>query len=1219
MKLNNLVRINETALLADAVNFDMIADQEKNLKLCQGFVFNYDQKNLKSSTVGVLDAVRRSYHSQNEPNVHLLVQDYGKGKSHFGLVLANFFKQPYESKEVQGTLEQIRLATSEYPAILADLQAYKQRNPKHLVICLSGDRGDLKQNFLRSLRQTLETEGVSGSIAQRFCSEPLQFLERLDTEQLAIAEKYLKKIDNPYGDIESMIELLRHDNYHVIPTVIDISRQFTIGGYAINFEANLDLEDILEDLLKKLCSGKNPQFAGILILLDELNAYLQNWASNPATAGGMALQNITNFCENHKGRIALISFTQIKPSNAAAVPRNFKEIESYKKLISRLELSRSTYEPVSSLELVFSKLIVQENPTVWEEFRDRWNSTLLDESRTACEKRITFYREGKRDFKKFHHDFASKCFPLHPLTAYLLCNLDFTQGRTAIQFVKYDVRNFIQNEPVEIEGKLNYIRPVVLVDAFIDNFSNHSKYTDYKKAFDSVIGAASSEEITLLKAIFLFYISGSKLTKPDGEKHEEILSVLTGLSEMKVKIALDQLCNNRRAIYKLANNTYSFYSGFSILDLEQEIDKELAEDKYYNRKKPTIDQVLIYCREHLEEYFKATTITAMEFVDQNKLISDEWQFEYKIYSINGFQKALLRDKTLQETPAKGIFAYVLAETETELKPLRDEIDQLLIESSIRSQISVAIPQQGAMDIAHLLLKRDKLNEKTSAQKQNYGEAFSQFTEQIQQQIDQGLKKIFDNCTYHSYGSQKLPLADRKKPERLVSALLQELYSLVPPVEKIDKIALKSSSGTKILGFVAKQLLLDTLSENLPGKEYNNLIDPIFVSAWGLLKKTSKKYLVQEPNNQKVRSAWDEISKMTKLGSKYEEKSVYIATIWDKLSSPPYGYNEFTFTILFTAWLAYHRNEIYLRGRFGIAQNKTEQISIQIKPINDWANTNILDKPKEFVNKWILTTKPELIRRQPSPYPEIPDSVDFDSAEKYIDQIDVFLKLGNTDSQKISEIKEKQKQLQDGIKKIDTWFKSIKKAETLDPNSGIAELVNIYRSLGQPPAIVLISGTINVTPSQQQRDRQSKALEMVMGKIELIINQLTQRAKFLNTEKDCGAYEVELKQYLEYIKKIPNLAYLIEKLNDSQKVVHQRIEELRKLQDNANISQPISQVSQGKVRTNPSHYNPDNQKIQEESEEKKKENRANQIIELFDKLPPEEKLSVYELLKEYLPN
>ncbi|WP_313707502.1 hypothetical protein, partial [Planktothrix agardhii] len=111
MQLHQIVRINESGIVANAVNFGMMADADKNLQLCRGFVFNYNQGHPKSSTLGVLDAIQKSYQSVNQANIHLFVQDYGKGKSHFALVAANYFKQLLDSPEVEGILDQIKIAS----------------------------------------------------------------------------------------------------------------------------------------------------------------------------------------------------------------------------------------------------------------------------------------------------------------------------------------------------------------------------------------------------------------------------------------------------------------------------------------------------------------------------------------------------------------------------------------------------------------------------------------------------------------------------------------------------------------------------------------------------------------------------------------------------------------------------------------------------------------------------------------------------------------------------------------------------------------------------------------------------------------------------------------------------------------------------------------------------------------------------------------------------
>lgn len=984
-------------------------------------------------------------------------------------------------------------------------------------------------------------------------------MEGLDAEQLAVAEEYLASIGNPDGDLTSLIQLLKDDNYQVIPRVVEISRELT-SGFPINFEADLNIEEILEELIDNYCSGENRYFEGILILLDELNAYLQSWANNPAAVGGMALQNITNVCEKYKGKIALMSFTQISPSNAKAIPLRSQEIQTYRKLTSRLELNPSTYEPISSLELVLSNLITSQNDSLWKRFIERWNATIFAESREAYEKRISIYKERNWGLENFYKILALNCFPLHPVTAYLLCNLDFTQGRTAIQFIKEDVKTFIAEESVENKGKLNYIYPIQLVDAFEDNFSNYSKYPDYRKAYDSVIASADAEEIIVLKGIFLFYVSGSKLIKSDKEDHLDILSMLTGLSPLKVKQALDMLTKTRRVIYQLPNKTYGFYSGFSITDLEEEINNEVNNEKLSGQQY-SLQKVLEYCHTHLLTYIKSKTISATYFVDTNKLLNKDWQFENKVYTVSEVIEIIDSGKLPKSKEAKGIFGYVLAETESELQNFRAEIDDLLQASSISYQMAIAIPRKGIQEVATILQKLQKLTERSSNEKQTLGQAYSQLVEQYQQQIEQKLNEIFKSCTYHCSILYKIPGSEREKPERIISELLKELYPLVPPVNSSDKMALSSPSGSKIIGNAAKWLLADSLTpQSFPDNSYKNVIDPIFTNQWGLLKKTSQKYLVQVPTQERVREAWNKISEITELNENLS-KSWELSIIWYELSNPPYGYNEFTFTILLAAWLAYHRTEVSLKGGFGIPKRKNDLVSIQNKPLKEWAkNTDIFVKPKDFVNKWIIKTKAELIRRLPSVCPEIPLSVNYDEARQYLQEIENYLQSDNLDPLKVKEIKNKQKQLNNGIEKINDWFEPIKAANKIFDSAEIEQLLLFYSSLIKKQELSQLpnkEGSTNVCPTQKQQEQYSQTLQNARNKLEELVNKYPQRAKSLKTSEQYGVYKVKVQNAIEQLQKIDDLPNrFITILESSQEDAKASVEAL---QEQEKIDRCLSQI------------------------------------------------------------
>ncbi|MEH2178489.1 hypothetical protein [Nostoc sp.] len=1138
MLLNQLVEINEKGSIASSVNFGMLDDLEKNLRLCESFIFNYDSTKPELSTVGILDAVRRSYHSPNQPNIHLMIQQYGKGKSHFAIAVANFFKKPFHSQEVQGILSQVEKATSaKNQAISEGLKLFKQnQRHQHLVICLSGDQGgDIRKQFLQQLVKNLEEAGIQDSLAQHICSEPLRYLESLNPENRAKAEQYLQNISNPDGDLNSLIRLLRENNSGVLSSVKKVA--FQITGFTPDFTADINIEVIIEDLLKNYCTGQNAHFQGILILFDELNYYLKSWAADDIGAGGTALQNITNICENYKGKIALLSFTQIHPGRALGISAN--AIPEYQKIATRLApKDGTTYDnPTSSLELVIENLLLVKNASTWQTFRSQWHNTLRREAETAFERRIKIYKNKGWSFEEFYTHLSEGCFPLHPLTAYLLCNLDFTQDRTAIQFIKGYVKNFIAIQPLENVGKLNYIYPIALVDTFIENFSNYPVYTNYKKAVELVAGAENPDELIVIKALFLYEASGENLTKSDREDHQEILVALTGLTKLKLQTALDKLEKERDLIYYRPEiKLYRFWEGTNPTGIQEEIEEKI---KYQTT---SINDVVTYCGQIsiLKQYPSNDTMTATHFVKNNKLVSEDWRFELKIYSIDEFIRALENNRTIRDTKERGILAYVLAETQEELQVFRNTISNYLSKSPIKNRIAVAIPTEETGNLARVILKIKVLDETDAADKRLFGTAYKQLLQRWQEEINTRLKRLLNDCTYHCVGIDKIPSAEQRKAQRVISVLLQDLYSFVPPVDEIDKMRSGHLTGKKIVGWTAKQIFIeDNLSQQtLPDRSYSTVIDQIFVKLWGLFKKTSDKYIVQEPTHEKIRAAWDEISEMTDLEG-LPQKVIDLDKIWQVLSTPPFGYSEYNFTILLAGWLAIHRKEVSLKGYIELS-SKRLNVTLKTQSLKDWGNTDILQNPTAFVDDWIVKQKSKLIRRQQAERPISVSLINYyDEAQQYLEAVTAFLESNEPDELEKEELTKNRKQVSAAVAEIDKWFQPVQAVENLPREAQLAALLPLYPQLRKrsPNNLIL--------PTQQQCDRFSQAFQTVSKKIDQLVAAENKRAESLSSEQACNTYKIEIQGIIDQITQIADLPpHLIESLQNALHTSNIRLTDIR---------------------------------------------------------------------------
>ena len=73
----------------------------------------------------------------------------------------------------------------------------------------------------------------------------------------------------------------------------------------------------------------------------------------------------------------------------------------------------------------------------------------------------------------------------------------------------------------------------------------------------------------------------------------------------------------------------------------------------------------------------------------------------------------------------------------------------------------------------------------------------------------------------------------------------------------------------VLKSFTEKLLADNLTTRLPDNTYS-FVDPVFVSRWKLLKKTSQRYSAQEPSHERIKAAWDVISNMADLGAQAEK-------------------------------------------------------------------------------------------------------------------------------------------------------------------------------------------------------------------------------------------------------------------------------------------------------------------------------------------------------------
>ena len=488
-------------------------------------------------------------------------------------------------------------------------------------------------------------------------------------------------------------------------------------------------------------------------------------------------------------------------------------------------------------------------------------------------------------------------------------------------------------------------------------------------------------------------------------------------------------------------------------------------------------------------------------------------------------------------------AYVIAETNEEISLLERDIKKLIEQHPYRDQIVVAIAQRPVEELGELLLMQQTANKLSS---QEFGAALTQLREQYTKQIQRETKELFNSFTFYCHIIEDIPIRDHASASIVVSEILERSYSLIAPTGGV--FGLKSNIASEVIGDITKRLARgEVYAKDLPTKAiFKNIIDPVFVRSWGLLRLTNQQYKVTVPSEKNVKAAWEKLSTMTALADTQEEKAVELKQIYETLSASPYGYNPYTFTILLAGWMAYHRSEIFLKGALGIA---ARQQSVVIKPLKDWGdtNTNIFDKPKEFINKWILAgdKSPLLIRRKASVEPTIAEVSDYSIAKQKIEEVSNFLNNSAT-PEKYQTLSEQYQSLEKACIAIEQQFEPVGRVENLIESTSISSwsdiqvFLDLFSNL-QSNLVPVTEGGLTIMISAEQDRRYKQAGISALEKINEAIEIEGDRHTKLTTEEACGVHKANLTQAINQLNQIENipprfLQVLEKSLSSTEKVI-----------------------------------------------------------------------------------
>jgi hypothetical protein len=570
LAIKDLVTVDEQAEFRNDVQLSSFDDPDLNLALLRSYLFSASEPGDAGtdsrviSTVRLLERIKEAFLSERSENRLVAIADYGHGKSHLALAFANYFSRPTKSTELTVLLTKLDSAVAD-PARSSQFHDFKQSQGEFLVVRLRGDMpGTLREQFLAGLRRALGEHEATRTVFMPFWfTEAESFLQAILPEERAKADAFLAQRDQSLALLLDSIGKGR-DVYGLCREVFKHLR-----GYLPDFGGEVALASAVSWAAESFC-GEGKPLGGMLILFDEFSRYVRRSAR--ANAAG-DLQDLLNGVESQRRRVVFLAFALNDPVSvandlglgAAALGELLHEL-------TRLP-DRARYTLYTLLESVIHSYLRQSDVAWARLLEDRKVRPALASatdialiSYTGRYERILHW-----NLERFQEVVGKGCFPLHPLTTTLLCNLRFSAGdtvgvpRTVLGFIMQELEARSE-QPAIVEGRINWVLPIRLVEYFESRLSARA-YQAYEGALAAAGDGITQDHKRVLQALLL---QEAAVIDAKGRAQISLVAEAVGLGEEEARQGMKSLAKANTIRYDDLRDRYLLRASTERPDLLQE-------------------------------------------------------------------------------------------------------------------------------------------------------------------------------------------------------------------------------------------------------------------------------------------------------------------------------------------------------------------------------------------------------------------------------------------------------------------------------------------------------------------------------------------------------------------------------------------------------------------------------------------------------------------------
>ncbi|MBR3316188.1 MAG: hypothetical protein IKG21_00010 [Atopobiaceae bacterium] len=728
-----------------------------------------------------LEEIIRDIIVSSNQRAKLLVGAYGKGKSHVVLaaLTAMWVKDASSFSRILEAYKERGLGFGE------TFEQFVSEGKRLLPVVVSGSTSDLRHSLLHALRNALRFAGLDDLMPSTNYDGAINVLKRWKDDYPDTLKRFEELTGNSSASIVSRLRSMDTAAYELFASAYP---DLTSGG---TFDAldGAEVIDVYERVLKGL---ERHDIDGIYVVYDEFSKYLETSLDRATFEDTKLLQDFAEAC-NRSGidrqlHLLLISHKSLSNYIDSNLPK--EKVDGWLGVSGRFREIEMADDANQYYRLLSSAIV--KNDDLWKQWlaeRGGENKRRLDDVG------LRYVGQGL-----FDNDVISMitygCFPLHPLTTYLLARMSekiAQNERTLFTFICSDEENTLcdalkaKDAFVAPDYVYAYFEPLLRKEFYASPL--HRTY-ELARASMSKVDNASLERRIIMTIAAIDIVAQYDRVAPT---RQTIIDIYTdcGYESFEVNDALDNLVANDSVVYLKRSNAYLKLKETSGVHIDNEVSDRAAK----LRNATTFTDLL-------NKIMRGKALYPSRYNEERAIVRYfDCGFASQA-STNGWKRG---ERILTDTSGDGEVVAICAETPDELESMKEMAKDSL---SAKLMTVIVFPRR-YVDVADAAFRLEAARQLKAEAEADVvlAEEYEIVVEDYEEIIDDFVAGYFrpelGRSLYYIGASQEKGITRKRRLSEALSILCDEAYCDTPRItsEALNKNELTGaafSSRTKIL-------------------------------------------------------------------------------------------------------------------------------------------------------------------------------------------------------------------------------------------------------------------------------------------------------------------------------------------------------------------------------------------------------------------------------------